>query len=165
MQNRRPAQFNAVSNDLSGNTWALPQDAIVRFGKGLLNKWEVKLSPDGTYFAIATGMGLWWYDAFSMSPISLWETERGLISSIDFSHDGKWIVIANSDNIIKVLDVQTGTCLTQIEDQNAYGGLACSSNGKWIATADGQGIVTVFDVSQRRTFSTDGSWKHEWESK
>lgn len=164
MQNRRPAQFNAVSNDLSGNTWALPQDAIVRFGKGLLNKWEVKLSPDGTYFAIATGMGLWWYDAFSMSPISLWETERGLISSIDFSHDGKWIVIANSDNIIKVLDVQTGTCLTQIEDQNAYGGLACSSNGKWIATADGQGIVTVFDVHNGELLAQMDRGKHEWKA-
>lgn len=35
MQNRRPAQFNVVSSDPSGNTWALPKDAIVRFGKGV----------------------------------------------------------------------------------------------------------------------------------
>ena len=44
MQNRRPAQFNVVPNDPSGNTWALPKDAIVRFGKGLMNAWDVKLS-------------------------------------------------------------------------------------------------------------------------
>ena len=62
MQNRRPAQFNVVSSDPSGNTWALPKDAIVRFGKGLMNAWDVKLSPDGTYFAIGTGMG------FAFSP-------------------------------------------------------------------------------------------------
>ncbi len=35
MQNRRPAQFNMVPNDPSGNTWALPKNVIVRFGKGL----------------------------------------------------------------------------------------------------------------------------------
>ena len=164
MQNRRPAQFNVVSNDPSGNTWALPQDAIVRFGKGLMNRWEVKLSPDGTYFAIGAGMGLWWYDAFSMSPISLWETERGLINSIDFSHDGKWIVIANSDGIIKVLDVQSGECVTQMENQAASAGLACSSNGRWIATADSDGIVKVIDVHSEMTVAQMDRGKHEWKA-
>ena len=164
MQNRRPAQFNVVSNDPSGNTWALPKDAIVRFGKGLMNRWEVKLSPDSTYFAIGAGMGLWWYDAFSMSPISLWETERGLINSIDFSHDGKWIVIANSDGIIKVLDVQSGECVTQIENQAASAGLACSSNGRWIATADSDGIVKVIDVHSGMTVAQMDRGKHEWKA-
>ena len=164
MENRRPAQFNAVSNDLSGNTWALPQDAIVRFGKGLLNKWEVKLSPDGTYFAMATGVGLWWYDVASMSPISLWETERGSVNSLDFSHDGKWIVIANSDRTIKVLDVQRGACITQIENQDAYGGIACSSNGRWIATSDGSGIVKVFDVHKGELLAQMDRGTHKWKA-
>ena len=164
MQNRRPAQFNIVPNDPSGNTWALPKDAIVRFGKGLMNRWEVKLSPDGTYFAIGTGMGLWWYDVFSMTSISLWETERGLVNSIDFSHDGKWIVIANSDGIIKVLDVQSGACVTQIENQDAYGGLACSSNGRWVATAASNGIVKVTDVHSGITVAQMDRGAHKWQS-
>ncbi len=164
MQNRRPAKFNVVPNDPTGNTWALPKDAIVRFGKGLMNRWEVKLSPDGTYFAIGTGMGLWWYDAFSMLPISLWETERGLVNSIDFSYDGKWIIIANSDSIIKVLDVQSGKCVTEIENQNAYGGLACSSNGRWIATAATKGIVKVIDIHSGRTVAQMDRGEHKWQS-
>lgn len=164
MQNRRPAQFNVVSNDPSGNTWALPKDAIVRFGKGLMNAWDVKLSPDGTYFAMGTGMGLWWYDVSSMLPISLWETERGLINSFDFSHDGKWIVLANSDSIIKVLDVQSGECVTRIENQFAYGGLACSSNGRWIATATSKGIVKVIDVHSGMAVAQMGRGEHKWQS-
>ena len=164
MQDRRPAKLNVVSNDPTGNTWALPAGAIVRFGKGLLNKWEIKLSPDGTYFAMSTGMGLWWYDVFSMSPISLWETERGSVNSFDFSHDGKWIVIANSDRMIKVLDVQSGACVTQIENQDAYGGLACSSNGRWIATSDGSGIVKVFDVRKGELLAQMDRGKHEWKA-
>ena len=164
MQNRRPAQFNVASNDPTGNTWALPEDAIVRFGKGLLNKWEIKLSPDGTYFAMSTGMGLWWYDVFSMSPISLWETERGSVHSFDFSHDGKWIVIANSDRMIKVLDVQSGACVTKIENQDAYGRLACASNSKWIATSDGSGVVKVFDVRKGELLAQMDRGEHKWKA-
>ena len=164
MQNRRPAILNVVSNDPTGNTWALPEGAIVRFGKGLLNQWDVKLSPDGTYFAMSTGMGLWWYDVFSMAPISLWETERGSVNAFDFSHDGKWIVIANSDDIIKVLDVQSGECVTQIENQDAYGGLACSSNGRWIATSDGSGIVKVFDVGKGEFLAQMDRGEHKWKA-
>ena len=164
MQNRRPAQFNVVSSDPSGNTWALPKDAIVRFGKGLMNAWDVKLSPDGTYFAMGTGMGLWWYDVSSMLPISLWETERGLINSFDFSHDGKWIVLANSDGIIKVLDVQSGECVTKIENQRAYGGLACSSNGRWIATAASNGIAKVIDVHSGTPTAQMDRGEHKWQS-
>ena len=144
MQNRKPAPFNVVSDDPTGTTWALPEGAIARLGKGDVG--DVKLSPDGTYFAVASGVGLWWYDVSSMSPISLWETKRGLISSVDFSHDGKWIVIGSWDQVIKVLDVQTGECVTQLEGQDAFGGLACSSNGKWIATAVMNGVVKVLDV-------------------
>ena len=129
-----------------------------------MNAWDVKLSPDGTYFAMGTGMGLWWYDVFSMQPISLWETERGLINSFDFSHDGKWIVIANSDSIIKVLDVQSGECITQIENQRAYAGLACSSNSRWIAIADSNGIVKVTDVHSGMTVAQMDRGEHKWQS-
>ena len=102
MQNQRPAAFNVIANDPTGNTWALPKDAIVRFGTGDLNKVAFSLSPDGRYLAVGTGVGLWWYDTTSMLPISLWETERGLINSLDFSHDGRWIGTSNSDGILKV---------------------------------------------------------------
>ena len=160
MQDRRPAPLNVVPEDATGTTWALPEGAIVRFGKG--DRSDVKLSPDGTYFAVASGVGLWWYDVASMSPISLWETERGLISSIDFSHDGKWIVIDNWDDIIKVLDVQTGECLYQMEGQSAFAHIAFSSNGKWIATADMNGIVKVLDVQRGVCLAQMDRGTHEW---
>ncbi|MCY3742947.1 MAG: WD40 repeat domain-containing protein [Candidatus Poribacteria bacterium] len=145
MQNRRPAPFNVVPGDTIGTTWALPEGAIARFGKGEVNHGNVKVSPDSTYFAVGTGMGLWWYDVPSMSPVSLWETNRGMVNSIDFSDDGKWIIIT-SDGIIKILDVQSRECVTQIEGHNADARLACSSNGKWIAIAASNGVVKVLDV-------------------
>ena len=163
MQNRKPAPFNVVSGDTMGTTWALPEGAIARFGKGDVDEGDVKLSPDGTYFAVGTGMGLWWYDVSSMSPISLWETKRGLVNSIDFSSDGKWIIIT-ADGIIKVLDIQSGECVTQIEGEDAFGGLTCSSNGRWIATAAMNGVVKVLDIHSGERIAQMDRGAHEFQS-
>lgn len=162
MQNRRPVPLNVVPEDPTGTTWALPQGAIARFGKGDVS--DVKLAPDGTYFAVGTGVGLWWYDVSSMSPISLWETERGLISSVDFSHDGKWIVISSWDQVIKVLDVQTGEYIYRMEGQSAFAHIAFSSNGKWIATADMNGIVRVLDIQSGVCLAQMNRGTHEFQS-
>ena len=97
-QNRRPAPCHVVPDDPDGTTWALPEGAIARLGKGIaLSSGGPKLAlpPDGMYFAVQTRIGLWWYEMSSKLPIALWETERGMISAADFSQDGEWIAIAN----------------------------------------------------------------------
>ena len=153
MQNRRPAPLNVVSEDTTGTTWALPEDAIVRFGKGVRASSpsldSIALSPDGTYFAAGTGMGLWFYDVSKMLPIALWETERGLISAVDISTDGKLIAIANWDGIVKVMDVQSGEIITQMERDKLYffiDFLVFSPDGRLIASAPWQQAVEVLDV-------------------
>ncbi len=85
----------------------------------------------------------------SSAPIALWETERGMISAVDFSQDGEWIAIANYDGVIKVMDVQSGECLAQMkrtEEHNVYWHIDFSPDCKWIATANFDGIVEVLDV-------------------
>ncbi len=164
MQTPKPALFNVVQGDPTGATWALPEGAIVRFGNGSGDQGDVKVSPDGTFFAAGTLMGLWWYDVSSMSPISLWETERGLVNSIDFSHDGKWIIINTSDEVIKVLDVQSGECITQMAGLDAFGGLACSSNGRWIAIAAMNGVVKVLDIHSGECIAQMDRGAHEVQS-
>ncbi|MDE0313724.1 MAG: WD40 repeat domain-containing protein [Candidatus Poribacteria bacterium] len=146
-QNRKPAPFNVVPDDTDGTTWALPENAIARFGKG--KHCNIALSPNSTYFAVGTTIGLWWYEMSSKSPIALWETERGMISALDFSQNGEWIAVANYDGIVKVLDAQNGECRTQMkrmQEQNVYWRLDFSPNSKWIATANHKGIVEVLDA-------------------
>ena len=112
MQSRKPAPFNVVSGDSEGTTWALPEGAIARLGKGIVSSGpgpKLSFPPGGVYFAVQTRIGLWWYEMSSKSPIALWETERGLIASADFSPDGEWIAIANWDGVLKVMDVQSGS--------------------------------------------------------
>ena len=152
MQDRRPAPFNVVPGDTVGTTWALPEGAIARLGKGVASSGpepRPALPPNGAYFAVQTRIGLWWYEMSSKSPIALWETERGLIASADFSPDGEWIAIANWDGVLKVMDVQSGECIAQMkrmEEQNIYAHVVFSADRKWIATANQNGNVEVLDV-------------------
>ena len=152
MQDRRPAPLNVVSGDPEGTTWALPEGAIARLGKGVASSGagpKLALPPGGMYFAVQTRIGLWWYEMSSKFPMALWETERGLIASADFSPDGKWIAIANWDGILKVMDVQSGECIAQMkrmEEQNIYAHVVFSRDRKWIATANQKGTVEVLDV-------------------
>ena len=154
MQSRRPAPLNVVPSDSEGTTWALPEGVIARLGKGIVLSGggpKLALPPGGGYFAVQTRIGLWWYEMSSKSPIALWETERGLIGSADFSPDGEWIAIANWDGILKVMDVQSGECIAQMkrmEEQNIYAHVVFSPDRKWIATANQKGIVEVLDVHQ-----------------
>ena len=159
---RKPAAFNVVANDPTGNTWALPEGAIVRFGKG--NTRGIRLSPNGKFIAVPTELGLWWYDVLTTLPVSLWEPGEGHVFSFDFSPDGKWIIIYTGYRTIKVMDIQSGECVMQIDDQDAYVTLTCSSNGKWIATASMKGVVKVLDVQTGECIAQMDRGKHEWKS-
>ena len=153
MQSPKPAPFNVVPGDTTGTTWALPKGAIVRFGKGVRASSpsldSIALSPDATYFAAGTGMGLWFYDVSTMLPITLWETERGLISAVDISTDGRLIAIANWDGSVKVMDVQSGEIITQMERyelSSFVDFLVFSPDGRLVASALWQQGVEVLDV-------------------
>ena len=93
-------------------SWVLPEGAISRFGHGVVMAMAV--SPDGTYLAVATKIGLWWYELATMQPVALWETERGMLGAITISHDGRLAATGSWDGVIKVWDIQRRTCITKI---------------------------------------------------
>ena len=105
-------------------TWALPEGAIARLGRG--REPDIAFSPDGQSLAIATSLGFWLYDLATLSPIALWETERGMVGRTAFSSNGKWIAASNSDQILKVLDIQNGTCLAEVKTDDYISGLTFS---------------------------------------
>ena len=139
-------------DDNIGTTWTLPEGAMARLGKGgqpYLTNNGMSLSPDHTCFVVGTRIGLWKYDVSSMSPIALWETDRGNIYAVDISRDGKWIAIANWDGMIKILDVHSGECIlriNRIEERTIHHHITISPDSKWVAVANRKEIVEVFDT-------------------
>lgn len=159
MNNPRPAPLNVIPDNPTGNTWALPDGAIARFGKGFHEKmgssW-IALSPDYSYFTVGTRLGIWWYDIATMTPIALWDTDHGMISAIDISPDGKLIAIANCNGIIKIMDIKSGDLIIQIkrsEDRNIYSHIVFSPDSKRLATAIRSRLVEIIDIQNGECIS------------
>ena len=104
--------MNRISNgDVS--TWALPEGAIARLGRGIIA--DLAFSPDSESLVVATTMGCWLYELPTMKPIALWETGSGMVSTISFSPNGQWIAMSNWDGIIKVWETETQRYTTKIQ--------------------------------------------------
>ncbi|MDE0481920.1 MAG: sigma-70 family RNA polymerase sigma factor [Candidatus Poribacteria bacterium] len=86
--------------------WNLPDGAKQRLGKGILN--DMQLSPDGTHLAIASSIGVWLYDINTGAETALFTKDLDSVKLVAFSPDGKIVVSADRDNIIRSWDVESG---------------------------------------------------------
>ena len=139
MQDREPAQFNVVPDDPTGSTWALPKDAIVRFGKGKIH--EIEYSPDGKLLAVASGIGIWLYDVTTQQEIALLTEHTSVVDCLTFSPDGRTFASGSKDGTIllwgyKSADGRTSvqTKLTVDRSEHSALNLAFSPDGKTLAS-------------------------------
>ena len=133
-----------ASSDVT--TWALPESAMGRLGRGIIA--DLAFSPDGESLAVATTIGCWVYELPTMKPIALWETERGMVSTISFSPNGQWIASGNWDSIIKVWETETQRYTIKIQGwYNGTSQLAFSSDSQYLAASGKDyGGVYVWDL-------------------
>ena len=117
MQHRRiqaPTPFSSDDSDVA--TWALPEGAIARLGRGSVR--DMSFSLDGQYFAVGSAIGLWLYELSTLSPIALWDTGRGMTDTVTFSPDNRWVVTSTFVENVKVWDIQSGVCVAQTKVPN-----------------------------------------------
>ncbi len=122
-------------------TWALAKGAIARLGRGWIDS-VMAFSPDNAHLVVATAIGCWWYDLATLESRALWETERGMVSAISFSHDARWITTGNLDGIVKIWDSQTLQCIAKIDvpensdgEEKTISFLIFSPDGQYLAAA------------------------------
>ena len=145
MENKNSAA--AALSSIDGEdvaTWALPEGAIARLGRG--KGGDMAFSPNGQYFAVGTSIGLWLYELSTLSPIALWDTERGMTGHVGFSPDSQRIVTRTFSETVKIWDVQTGVCIMQIEKPDKR------KISDPVFSQDGQHIVTISDERNSRIY-------------
>ena len=108
------APVDANGSDVA--TWALPEGALARLGRGGIG--DMAFSPDGQCLAVASGIGLWLYELPTLSPIALWDTERGMTHGVNFSPNGSQIVTYTFAENVKIWDTERGICTTEIDDHS-----------------------------------------------
>jgi len=127
-----PAPVGADRDDVT--TWALPEGAIARLGRGQCFN-NVTFSPDSRYLAVGTRIGLWLYDLSTCAPIALLDTARGMIFKVIFSHNGEWVAACNQDGFLKILDLQRGVCITQVE-VDWFDSFVFSPDDRWLVVGN-----------------------------
>ena len=156
MENQKrsiPVPVGSFEGDVT--TWALPEGVIARLGRG--SEPAMAFSPDEQSLVIGTCTGLWLYNLTTLSPVALWETEHSYVESVAFSPNGKWLAASLSARLIKILDVQTGTCQTQIKSENHSESVTFSPDNRYIAVNssvyDSTPIVEVWHAETGKPFA------------
>ena len=142
------------NSNKSVSTWALPEGAIHRLGEGHIR--DIAFTADGDALVCATYIGVWWYDLSTLSPIAVWETERGMVSTVAFSGCGERLAVGNLDAIVKVLDVPSGVCLTEIERPQNTRQFGWVGNSRIAFSADG-----VYLAASTRLYDRVHLWHAE----
>ncbi len=124
--------------------WALPEGAITRLGRGSVR--AMAFSPDGQYFAVGTNIGLWLYDLLTLTPIALWETDRGYSDNITFSPDSRWIASCTLHEALRVWDIQNENCIAEMEFREKHDHRDLS---KPVFSQDGERLI-VFSGTKHR---------------
>ena len=144
-------------NKNSFAVWELPQDAIARYGQGIVT--DLAVSADGTSLAVGSWAGVWWYDLTTHQPVTLFETERGMVDRIALCSGQPWLAVKNTNKngneVIKIWDTQRQkriavmeypTRLKENRPKNDLCSLCFSASGQWFAVSrDGSVIVDIYE--------------------
>ena len=103
---------NTFAND--NTKVGLPDGAIARLGKGGIN--IIRFSPDGTYLAVGTDVGVWLYDVQDGTETALFSDHVGHVNALAFSQDGNLLASGGFNNpIIEVWKLDNKSNYATIE--------------------------------------------------
>ena len=107
---------------------------------------SARFSPDGTRILTASADAALVWDAQSGQPLTEPLKHDNLITSAQFSQDGRWIVTASTDHTARVWDAQSGQPLSQpLLHGDTVTSAQFTPNGRQILTTSDDGKARVWD--------------------
>ena len=154
------ADAESEETDKDYNRWQLPEDAKLRLGKGSLH--DIKFTPDGNRVAVATGIGIWIYDAQTGQEISLLTGHTDWVTSLGFPADGRFLASGSFDGTVRLWDIETGKQIALFAGHwHGIKAIAVSPDGKTVVSGGGlEGWLIFWDTEtgeqiKRHTRYTD----------
>ncbi len=141
--------------------FSLPEDAVARLGKGIIN--DFKYSSDGKHLAVATSIGIWVYGTTNYEVVRFLSEHNGSVNCISFSPNSQILASGSSDKTVRLWDVITGMeKKTLIGHPHAINCIAYSPDGKTIASGNTgiDGGERVFEVAVCLWDISTGELKH-----
>ena len=128
---------------------------LERLGKGAIT--NMTYSPDGQLLALATALGVYFYNAQTLDELLFIETNMP-IQAIAFSPDGEMVVTGSWHDIVQLWQVEDGQLISELKvHQSSVKAVTFSSDGILLASADEGGVIALWHVAERKLI-------HAWEA-
>ncbi len=160
----------SLAQDEAGSHFA--EGAKMRLGKGRIN--DIKFSPNGRRFAVATSIGIWMYDTQTgeeLSFIAVLPGEGRDVTTMAFSPDGKTLASGEEGGVGRLWDVTTSEPIATFKEVPApqyakLRALAFSANGTKLMGAVENREINVWQLDKDmnppvllRTIKGQKSWQ------
>ena len=115
---------------------------LERLGKGAIVK--IAHSPDGKLLALATALGIYFYDTHNLTEVQFIETKIP-VQAVAFSPNGQLVVTGSWHETVQVWQIEGGKLVSELEaHHSAVQAVSFSPDGKWIASADEDGVMALW---------------------
>ena len=116
-----------------------------RYAESLHYAETVAFSHDSKYIATASLRSVKIYDLAKRECVAELPCD-GLVKSITFSPDGKYVVIASGGNTARIWNIKTGSPMTEpLKHNNIVEHAMFSHNGKYVITASSDNTARIWD--------------------
>ena len=141
------------------NAWRVVQ--LTRWGGSI--PYGIAFSPDGRLLAVASGTGIFLYDAADLSEVRFIATDAAIFR-VAFAPDGRLLASGFNDNTVRLWDVQTGALLRTLEGHTReVRSVAFAPDGRLLASASWDTTVRLWDVQTGALLRTlEGHTREVW---
>jgi WD40 repeat protein/tetratricopeptide (TPR) repeat protein len=128
---------------------------LERLGKGAIT--NMAYSPDGSLLALATALGIYFYDAQTVAELHYIETQVP-VQAIAFSPNNEMLATGSWHHSVQLWRVEDGYLLANLEaHESPVLAVAFSPDGNELASGDEDGVIAIWHVDMRR-------WARLWEA-